>query len=65
MLCQLSYEVKSVRVCGISELSLVSSIPMCSYDHDLFVCVLMLCTQVNIMFLNSDVTLIVYPHRAG
>ena len=64
MLCQLSYEVKSVRVCGISELSLVPLIPMCSYDHDIFVCVLMLCTQVN-MFLNSDVTLIVYPHRAG
>ena len=34
MLCQLSYEVKSIRVCGISELSLVRSIPMCSYDHE-------------------------------
>jgi hypothetical protein len=32
----LSYKVKSVRVCGISELSLVwPSIPMCSYDHDI------------------------------
>ena len=28
MLCQLSYEAKSVRVSGISELSLVPSIPM-------------------------------------
>ena len=28
MLCQLSYEAKSVRVCGISELSLVPSISM-------------------------------------
>jgi hypothetical protein len=23
-------------VCGISELRLVPSIPMCSYDHDIF-----------------------------
>ena len=36
ILSQLSYEAKSVRVCGISELSLVLSIPMCSYDHDIF-----------------------------
>ena len=28
MLCQLSYVVRSVRVCDISELSLVPSIPM-------------------------------------
>ena len=28
MLCQLSYAVRSVRVCDISELSLVPSIPM-------------------------------------
>jgi hypothetical protein len=28
MICQLSYEAKSVRVCGISELSLVPSIPI-------------------------------------
>ena len=62
MLCQLSYEVKLVRVCVILELSLVSSIPMCSYDHDIFVCVL-ICTQVNIMV--SDVTLSVYLHRAS
>ena len=41
----------SVRVCGITEASLVSSIPICSYDHDFFVCVLMLCTEVNIKFL--------------
>ena len=31
MLCQLSYEVKSVRVCDISELSLVPSISVCFY----------------------------------
>ena len=30
MLCQLSYEAKSVRVCSISELSLAPSMPMCS-----------------------------------
>ncbi len=29
MPCQLSYEVKSVRVCDISELSLVPSISVC------------------------------------
>jgi hypothetical protein len=29
------------------------------YDHDIFVCVLMLCTQVNIMFL---ILLWVYIH---
>ena len=29
MLCKLSYEVKSVRVCDISELSLVPSISVC------------------------------------
>ena len=40
ILCQLSYEAKSVRVCGISELSLVPSIPMCS--------MIMTCTQSNI-----------------
>ena len=50
MLCQLRYEAKPVRVCGISELTLVPSIPMCSYDYDIVVCVLMLCTEVNIMF---------------
>ena len=31
MLCQLSYEVKSVQVCDISELSLVPSISVCLY----------------------------------
>ena len=51
MLCQLSYEAKSVRVCGISELSLVPSISICSIIIIFCVCVLMLCTQVNIMFL--------------
>jgi hypothetical protein len=50
MLCQLSYEAKSVRACGISELSLVPSIPMCILCYDIFVCVLMLCTQVNMFF---------------
>ena len=44
MLCQLSYEVKLVRVCDISELSLVPSISVCFYrDHDYF---MVLCTQV-------------------
>ena len=33
MLCQLSHKAKSVRVCGISELSLVPSIPMCSIRY--------------------------------
>ena len=49
MLCQLSYEVKSVRVCDISEMSLVPSISMCSKIL-YFLCVLVLCTQVNMMF---------------
>ena len=39
MLYQLIYEAKSVRVCGISELSLVPSIPMCSMIMIFFVCV--------------------------
>ena len=34
MLCQLSYVVRSVRVCDISELSLVPSISMQSSNHD-------------------------------
>ena len=34
MLCQLSYAVRSVRVCDISELSLVPSISMQSNNHD-------------------------------
>jgi hypothetical protein len=62
MLCQQSYEVKSVQGCGISELNLVPSIPMRFYDHDIFVCVLsvMYSGEYNV----SDVTLSVYPHRA-
>ena len=31
VLCQLSYEVKSVRVCDILQLSLVPSISVCFY----------------------------------
>ena len=38
MLCQLSYAVRSVRVCHISELSLVPSISMQSSNHDFFLC---------------------------
>jgi hypothetical protein len=41
--------VKSVRVGDISELSLVPSISMYSKIR-LFLCVLVLCTQVNMMF---------------
>ena len=64
MLCQLSYEAKPVRVGDISELSLVPSISMCSYDLDIFLCVF------DVMYSGehdgqSDVTLSVYPHRAG
>ena len=40
MLCQLSYAVRSVRVCDISELSLVPSISMQSSNHDFFLCYL-------------------------
>ena len=50
MLCQLSYEAKSVRVCGTKSKSGTFDTNV-FYDHDIFVCVLMLCTQVNIMFL--------------
>ena len=49
--------VKSVRV-DISELSLVPSISMQSSNHDFSV--LVLCTQVNMMFMMF--TLSVYPH---
>ena len=38
MLCQLSNVVRTVRVCDISELSLVSCISMQSSDHDVFLC---------------------------
>jgi hypothetical protein len=41
--------VRSVRVCDISELSLVPSILMQSGNHDFF-SVLVFCTQVNMMF---------------
>ena len=36
MLCQLSYTVRSVRVCDISKLSLVPSISMQSSNQDFF-----------------------------
>ena len=35
-LCQLSYAVRSVRVCDISELSLVPSISVKSNNHDIY-----------------------------
>ena len=38
MLCQLSYAVRSIRVCDISELSLVPSISMQCSNHDFFLC---------------------------
>ena len=38
MLCQLSYAVRSVRVCDISEPSLVPSISMLSSNHVIFLC---------------------------
>jgi hypothetical protein len=38
MLCQVSYAVRSVWVCDISELSLVPSISMQSSNHDFFLC---------------------------
>ena len=48
MLCQLSYVVRSVRVCDISEQNLVPSIPMQSSNMICYV--LVLCTQVNMIF---------------
>ena len=36
MLCQLSYAVRSVRVCDILEQNLVPSISMLSNNHDFF-----------------------------
>jgi hypothetical protein len=50
-------------VCGISELSLVSSIPMCSMIMIFFVCIfdVMYSGEYNVF----DVTLSVNPHRAG
>ena len=43
MLCQLSYAVRSVRVCDISELSLVPSISMQSSNHDFFSVLVFFC----------------------
>ena len=60
MLCQLSYAVRSVRVCDISELSLVPSISMQSSNHDIFCVGVMYSGEYDI----CDVTLSVYPHRA-
>ena len=48
MLCQLSYVVRSVPVCDISEQNLVPSIPMQS--SNMIFSVLVLCTQVNMIF---------------
>ena len=61
MLCQLSYAVRSVRVCDISELSLVPSIPIPS--SNMIFSVLVLCTQSE--YDACDVTLSVYPHRTS
>jgi hypothetical protein len=45
-------------VCGISEQSLVPSVPICSYDHDIF------CVCFDVMYSGeynvSDVTVSVY-----
>ena len=63
MLCQLSYAVRSVRVCDISELSLVPSISMKSSNHDFF------SVLVRVMYSGEcdvcDITLSVYPHGAS
>ena len=61
MLCQLSYAIRSVRVCDISELSLVPSIPIPS--SNMIFSVLVLCTQGE--YDACDVTLSVYPHRTS
>ena len=62
MLCQLSYAVRSVRVCDISGLSLVPSLSMQSTNHEFFPC-------VGVMYSGEydvcDVTVNVYPHRAS
>ncbi len=47
VLCQLSYEVKSVRVCAISLLSLVPSISASFYDINAMFC--------DVMYLGEDV----------
>ena len=59
MLCQLSYAVRSVRVCDLSELSLVPSISMQSSNHDFSVLVFMYSGEYDV----CDVTASVYPHR--
>ena len=61
MLCQLSYAVRSVRVCDISELSLVPSISMQSSNHDFFCVAVMYSGEYDV----CNVTLSVYPHRAS
>ena len=61
MLCQLSYAVRSVQVCDISELSLVPSISMQSSNHDFFCVSVVYSGEYDV----CDVTLSVYPHRAS
>jgi hypothetical protein len=51
--------VRSVRVCDISELSLVPSISMQSSNHDFSVLVFMYSGEYDV----CDVTASVYPHR--
>ena len=63
MLYQLSYEVKSVRVCDISELSLLPSISVCfSLWSWFFWCYVFRCGMCLCLCV---VTLSVYPHRAS
>ena len=57
MLCQLSYAVRSVQVCDISEQNLVPSIPI----FDIFCVVVMYSGEYDA----CEVTLSVYPHRAS
>jgi hypothetical protein len=52
MLCQLSYAVRSVRVCDISELSLVPSISMQSSNHDFFLCWCYVLRWMSVMLLS-------------
>ena len=61
MLCQLSYAVRSVRVCDISELSLVPSISMQS-SNMIFFCV---GVMYSCEYDACDVTLSVHPRRAS
>ena len=61
MLCQLSYAVRSVRVCDISELNLVPSISMQSSNHDFFCVGVIYSGEYDV----CDVTLSVYQHRAS